>query len=570
MSMDIKAPLLSIEHLTLALPGGADRPHAVRDISLKLEHGEVLCLVGESGSGKSMLAGAVTGLLPHGTHRQTGRIVFRGEDLTQRSASAMREIRGRDISMIFQEPMSALNPLQTIGSQIEETMRVHGVLARRHERSTRAARVVELLELVGLPQPERLRHAYPFSLSGGQRQRVLIAIALVLEPSLLIADEPTTALDVTTQAKILELIRQVQRKRHMGILFITHDFGVVAEIADRVAVLERGVLVEYGEAHQVLNHPRHPYTRQLIDAIPHGRFHGRPIADDIPVLLDVQGLKKAYPAREASSFAFWRQRATVPALSDVSFTLRRGETLGIVGESGSGKSTLARALLRFSRVESGHIRFEGQDFAHLANKTLRPLRRHIQMVFQDPVASLNSKQTVGQIIAAGPIAYGVPPAQAYRDARDLLTLIGLPEQAAERYPHQFSGGQRQRISIARALALEPKILVADEAVSGLDVSVQAHVLELLQTIQQKMGMALIFITHDLRVAAQICHRIVVMRAGQIVETGEVAQILESPQHPYTQQLIGAIPGRQSQWGERTNAATERACSVVTLDEQRIR
>jgi peptide/nickel transport system ATP-binding protein len=308
----------------------------------------------------------------------------------------------------------------------------------------------------------------------------------------------------------------------------------------------------------------------LIDAIPHGRFHGRPIADDIPVLLDVQGLKKAYPAREASSFAFWRQRATVPALSDVSFTLRRGETLGVVGESGSGKSTLARALLRFSRVESGHIRFEGQDFAHLANKTLRPLRRHIQMVFQDPVASLNSKQTVGQIIAAGPIAYGVPPAQAYRDARDLLTLIGLPEQAAERYPHQFSGGQRQRISIARALALEPKILVADEAVSGLDVSVQAHVLELLQTIQQKIGMALIFITHDLRVAAQICHRIVVMRAGRIVETGEVAQILESPQHPYTQQLIGAIPGRQSQWGERTNAATERACSVVTLDEQRIR
>ena len=570
MNRATREPLLSIEHLTLALPTGAERSYAVEDVSLTLAHGEVLCVVGESGSGKSMLAGAVTGLLPHGVRRQAGRIVFRGEDLTQRNASAMREVRGRDISMIFQEPLSALNPLQTIGSQIEETMRVHGVLTRRHDRNARAARVVELLELVGLPQPELLRHAYPSSLSGGQRQRVLVAIALALEPSLLIADEPTTELDVTTQAKILELIRQVQRNRQMGVLFITHDFGVVADIADRVAVLERGVLVEYGEASQVLNHPQHRYTRQLIDAIPHGRFQGPAISSDTPVLLDVQRLKKSYPARQPPSFSLWRQRVRVPALGNVSFTLRRGETLGIVGESGSGKSTLARALLRFDRVESGHILFEGQDFAQLPNKTLRPLRRHIQMVFQDPVASLNSKQTVGQIIAAGPIAYGVSHAEAYRYARDLLTLIGLPEQAAERYPHQFSGGQRQRISIARALALEPKILVADEAVSGLDVSVQANVLELLQAIQQKMGMALVFITHDLRVAAQICNRILVMRAGQIVEAGDVKQVPESPQHPYTRQLIEAIPGRQLQRDVSVNPALKRACLSATDDGQRTR
>ncbi len=545
MTGTASAPLLSIEHLTIALPPGADRTHALREVSLQVRRGEVMCVVGESGSGKSMLAHAITGLLSAGVHRAGGRILFEGNDLGSRSAEQMRALRGSDISMIFQEPLSALNPLMSIGRQIEETLQVHHVLSGRRARAARAARVIELLGLVGLPEPLVLRHAYPSTLSGGQRQRVLIAIALALEPALLIADEPTTALDVTTQAKILDLIAQVQRARQMGVLFITHDFGVVAEIADRVAVLEHGVLVECGEARQVLNAPCHPYTQQLLDAVPHGRFASRAASRDDTPLLKVEHLHKHYPARRPAEFSPWRRRAVVPALDDVSFSLHRGETLGIVGESGSGKSTLARALLRLGHLNAGRIVFEQVDITALTERQLRPLRHHIQMVFQDPFASLNGRQKVGAIVASGPIAQGLPRADAHRRALELLALVGLSAAAADRYPHQFSGGQRQRISLARALALEPKILVADEAVSGLDVSVQAQVIELLHEVQQRMGLSLIFITHDLRIAAQICDRIAVMRAGRIVEIGEVAQVFEAPRHPYTRQLIEASPGRRA-------------------------
>jgi len=523
--------LLSVRDLTIALPRGGDREYAVRDVSYDIRAGEILCIVGESGSGKSMSANAIMGLLPDYLQPQGGQILFRGKDLLRQDEATLLSMRGKDMAMIFQEPLSALNPLMTVGEQIGEVMRVHDA----YPGPQRQRRVLELLAFVGLPDPAVLCDVYPF----GQRQRVMIAMALALEPALLIADEPTTALDVTTQAQILALIARIQKEKGMGVMFVTHDFGVVAEIAHRVAVMEQGILVEQGPAEEVLNRPQHPYTRRLIAAVPHRRADTRPpVAQDAPVLA-VDKLCKTY----VTGHGWFGKKRVVRAVDEVSFEVRRGETLGIVGESGSGKSTIGKCLLKLIGIDGGKLVFNGRDIAGLSESQFRPLRKDIQMIFQDPFASLNPRQTVGRIISDGPVANGKTRAQAEARARELLTLVGLDPSAFDRYPNQFSGGQRQRIGIARALALEPQVLVADESVSALDVSVQAQVLQLLHELQQRLRIALIFITHDLRVAAQICNAVLVMHRGKVVEYGTPAQIFDQPQNPYTQQLIAAVPGQ---------------------------
>jgi len=529
------APLLSVRDLTIALPKDGDRPYAVQNVSYDIHPGEILCIVGESGSGKSMSANAIMGLLPDYLKPQGGQILFRGEDLLTQPEERLLAMRGKDMAMIFQEPLSALNPLMTVGDQIAEVMRIHDVWPGE----AREARVLELLDVVGLPDPVSLREVYPFRLSGGQRQRVMIAIALALEPALLIADEPTTALDVTTQAQLLALMVQIQKARGMGVMFVTHDFGVVAEIAHRVAVMEKGILVEQGPADQVLNRPAHPYTQRLIAAVPHRRADETAAQDQNKAVLEVKNLRKTY----VTGHGWFGKKRVVHAVNDVSFSVSRGETLGIVGESGSGKSTIGKCLLKLIGVDGGELLYNGRDIAPLTEGQFRPLRHDIQMIFQDPFASLNPRHTVGRIISDGPIANGVPRGQAQARARELLALVGLDASSFDRYPNQFSGGQRQRIGIARALALEPQVLVADESVSALDVSVQAQVLALLRDLQQRLSIALIFITHDLRVAAQICNAVLVMHRGKVVEYGSPAQIFDRPQNPYTQQLIAAVPGQ---------------------------
>ena len=531
------APLLCVENLNVALPTGGDRKYAVQDISFTLEPNEILCIVGESGSGKSVSANAIMGLLPEALRPESGRIMFDGKDLLQESEESLLRLRGKDVAMIFQEPMSALNPVMQVGEQIAEVMAVHNLYGG----TARQARVLELMHLVGLPDPASMQFAYPFRLSGGQRQRVMIAMALALEPKILIADEPTTALDVTTQAQILRLIKDIQRSMQMAVMFITHDFGVVADLADRVLVMERGRLVESGPAIDVLNHPIHPYTQRLIASVPHGqarRSDAMSSAAAGPVL-EVKHLHKTY----VTARGLFVKKRVVRAINDVSFQVARGQTLGIVGESGSGKSSVGRCLLKLQSIDSGELLFHGQNIAPLSASEFRPLRKKIQMIFQDPYASLNPRHTVGRILTDGPVANGVTLQQASLRARELLNLVELDPSALDRYPHAFSGGQRQRIGIARALALNPELLVADEAVSALDVSVQAQVLKLLQDIQIRLQLSMIFITHDLRVASQICDQIIVMHQGRIVERGTPVQVFENPTHEYTRTLIQAIPGQ---------------------------
>lgn len=523
-------PTLNIEHLTIDLPTGADRPHAIRDVSLALYPGRTLCIVGESGSGKSMSANAVMGLLPKGVTVGSGRILFEGRDITHLTEDQFQDLRGAGIAMIFQEPMTALNPLMKIGAQIAEVFEAHGRLTPPE----RAARALDLLREVGIPDPERAQFAYPFQLSGGQRQRVVIAMALALEPKVLIADEPTTALDVTTQAQILHLIKELQVKHGMAVMFVTHDFGVVSEIADDVAVIELGELVEQGPAAKVLVNPDHPYTRRLLDAIPKVEF-GETTAKEVP-LLRVRDLVKEFRTGDR----------VVKASDHVSVDLMRGETLGIVGESGSGKSTLGRAVVQLLQPDSGTIEMEGQDISSLRGAALKAHRKKIQMIFQDSYASLNPRARIGRILTEGPMAHGKSRAEAYARAKELLVLVGLKENAMDRFPHEFSGGQRQRIGIARALALEPEIIVADEAVSALDVSVQAQVLDLLEDLKTRLGLTMIFVTHDLRVAGKICDRIAVMQKGRIVELGPVEQVFRNPKEDYTRSLLDAAPGLELQ------------------------
>ena len=543
--MSASRPLLRIEGLRVSLPPQADRAHAVDDVTLELRRNEILCVVGESGSGKSVMSRAVLGLFPSRHVQPTaGRILLDGEDLLQARPERLREIRGNRVAMIFQEPMTALNPVHRIGRQIAEVLEIHraGTAVQRRQRA------LELLEAVNLPDPAAILSAYPHQLSGGQRQRAMIAMALALEPDVLIADEPTTALDVTTQAQILALIRDIQRKKGMGVIFVTHDFGVVAEIADRIAVMQHGRLVEEGVAAELLAGPREAYTRALLAAVPGltpgpKRDFGR-----APVVLSVAEVTKTF---RAGGRLWGGPGRRVDALKGVSFALRRGETLGIVGESGSGKSTMARCITRLVDADSGCIEVDGQDIARLGARALRPLRRRMQMVFQDPYGSLNPRRTVGQLVSEGPIVHGTPPAQALRRALELLELVGLEARAASRYPHEFSGGQRQRIGLARALALEPALLVADEPVSALDVSVQDQVLRLIADIRNRLGLTVLFITHDLRVASQVCDSIVVMHKGAVVEQGAVADVYASPRHEYTRALLAAVPGRA--WSERRAA-----------------
>ncbi len=527
--------ILSLINLQIALPSGADRPYAVNGVSLEIARGETVAIVGESGSGKSMSANAVMGLLPPGTRISGGGIRLEGADLATLSPAAWRDLRGQRIGMIFQEPMTALNPLMRVGEQIAEVFEAHGQLTP----SERRARALALLTEVGIPDPARTIDAYPFQLSGGQRQRVMIAAALALDPVLLIADEPTTALDVTTQAQILKLIRELQVKHGTAVMFITHDLGVVADIADRVVVMRQGEVAETGLAADVLKNPQHPYTQALIAAIPKGLPSETPPAPKGEPVLVVEALRKTYRTR-GGLFSAGRE---VVAVNDVSLSLKRGETLGIVGESGSGKSTLGRCLVRLVEPETGSICVDGAETMGQRRKDMRVWRKRMQMVFQDPYGSLNPRARVGRIIAEGPIANGVPVKDAMARARELLALVGLDASAADRFPHEFSGGQRQRIGIARALALDPEILIADEAVSALDVSIQAQVLRLLDDLKTRLNLAVIFITHDLRVAATICDRVLVMQRGTVVEEGPVAEVFGAPKHAYTQQLIAAIPGK---------------------------
>ena len=530
--------LLKISNVDISLPEGSERLLAVENLCVDLAPGETLCIVGESGSGKSLTARALMGLLPAPHVRVSqGQINFCGEDLTKVSERRLREIRGSEISMIFQEPMTALNPVMTIGGQIDEIFRYHVSMSAAERRK----RAIQLLDDVQLPDPAQIVNSYPHELSGGQRQRAMIAMALALEPKILIADEPTTALDVTTQAQILKLISDMQAVHQTGVLFITHDFGVVADIADRVAVMQYGHVVETGTVDKVLNHPEHPYTQALISSVP--SLMPRPArARSEEIVLEVQNVNKTFGGG-SSFFNFGKPSRVVHAVKDVTIELRRGETLGVVGESGSGKSTLARCIIRLMDSDSGKIILDGVNICDLNRAEMRPWRAKIQMVFQDPFASLNPRVKVGQIIRQGPIIQGATQEEAEARTLELLKIVGLDERAFNRYPHEFSGGQRQRIGIARALALNPEILVADEPVSALDVSIQTQILSLLDEIRTKMNLSMVFITHDLRVAAQVCDRLAVMRYGEIVETGATADIFDAPQHSYTRDLLAAVPGQ---------------------------
>ena len=534
----MSAPILDIRNLTVELPKGADRRNAVEDVSFAVHPGEIVCVVGESGSGKSVSSHAVMGLLPKGQLKATGgQILLEGENVLEASPSRLRDLRGTRMSMIFQEPMTALNPVVTCGEQIDEVLRIHTDLGA----TERKEKVLAVMDSVRLPDPAKMYDAYPHQLSGGQRQRIMIAQALVLDPVLLIADEPTTALDVTTQAQILKLIAEMQERRGTGVLFITHDFGVVAEIAHRVVVMQRGKVVETGTATEVLKNPQHPYTQMLINAVP---TLTPPVREERTGALALETVKlcKVY-----GGGGFFQKKREVRAAADVEIRVRRGETLGIVGESGSGKSTVARCIARLIQPTSGGIVVSNIDIANLPERQLRPHRKHCQIVFQDPYRSLNPRRSVGASIIEGPMNFGMSEADAIAKSRDLMKLVGLSPDALDRYPHQFSGGQRQRICIARALAMEPEILIADEAVSALDVSVQAQVLDLLYDVRKKFDLAVLFITHDLRVAAQICDRIAVMQNGVVVEHGKTADIFAAPQHAYTRALFDAAPGRNFQF-----------------------
>ncbi|AXA72017.1 microcin ABC transporter ATP-binding protein [Achromobacter insolitus] len=533
---DTSSAILAIRNLSVEVAGAGNR--VVRNLSLDVHAGETVCVVGESGSGKSVTSLAVMGLLPPGVLGvSAGSIRVEGEDVVTATQRRLREMRATRMAMVFQEPMTALNPVHTVGKQVDEVLRLH---RKQMSAAQRRAKVLDMFRSVHLPDVERIFEAYPHQLSGGQRQRIVIAMALILEPKLLIADEPTTALDVTTQKQILALIKELQVEHKTAVLFITHDFGVVAEISDRIVVMNRGDLIESGTRNEILAEPKQSYTRRLVSSVPSLVPSRREAPAGMPVL-HVKGLGRTYGTK---SSLFSRQAArNVIAAADVNLTLRKGEILGIVGESGSGKSTVARCIVRLIEPTAGHMMMGGEDLSTLSGSALRPVRRRIQIVFQDPYRSLNPRRTVGESIIEGLLNFGVAREQALKRAGETLSVVGLSPDAMNRYPHQFSGGQRQRICIARALVMDPEVLVADEAVSALDVSVQAQVLELLEQVRQRTGVGVLFITHDLRVAAQICDTIMVMQRGKVVETGSAETVLTEPRHEYTRALIDAAPGR---------------------------
>jgi len=522
----MQTPVLDIEQLSVSLPAGADRSHALQDISLQLHAGQTLCVVGESGSGKSVLATTVMGLLVKELRVTQGSVRLQGESLLAVSPARYRALRGQAMGMVFQEPMTALNPVMCCGEQIDEVLQTH----TNSTRVERRARVLAIMQAVRLPDPERIWQSYPHQLSGGQRQRIVIAMAMVMKPALLICDEPTTALDVTTQQEILQLIKTLQQDAGSAVLFITHDMGVVADIADQVLVMHQGHAVEMGQRDDVLLRPQAAYTQALLAAVPSMTPPPARALPDTPPLLRAIGLGKRYEHH-------W-------ALQDAALRVLAGETVGIVGESGSGKSTLARCVLRLIDPTAGEIHWGEDNIATWPETRLRPLRHRVQVVFQDPNRSLNPRLRIGQSLVEGARNFGQTAAQAERLARGLLTQMRLPDSAWDRYPSQFSGGQRQRIALARALACQPEVLVADEAVSALDVSVQAQILDLLCEVQARMGLGLLFITHDLRVAAQLCDQVIVMHQGRIVEHGLTSQVYAQPQQAYTRQLLASAPAWQ--------------------------
>jgi peptide/nickel transport system ATP-binding protein len=537
---DAKSPVLEVRDLSVTLPRGADREFAVEKVSFTVNPGEIVCLVGESGSGKSVIAFTVMGLLAKALKPSSGEILLQGENILAASEERLRELRCSRMSMIFQEPMTALNPVMTCGEQIDEVLSTHTQL----DPAQRRAKILGILERVKLPEPERIYASYPHQLSGGQRQRIMIAMALVLDPVLLIADEPTTALDVTTQAEILKLIAELQAGQGTGVLFITHDFGVVAEIAHRVAVLRWGELVEVGPTEQILSRPVQNYTKMLISSVPSIHPQHRGVRRDGVTVLRTEKLGKIY-----SGSGFFQKARVVKAAVDVDLDIRKGETLGIVGESGSGKSTVARCIARLIDPTEGRVFLGDTEIATMSAGKLRPHRRRVQIVFQDPYRSMNPRITVGEFIIEGPMNFGLKRDEAMARARKLMETVRLDPNSLDRYPHQFSGGQRQRICIARALAMEPELLIADEAVSALDVSVQKQVLELLDEIRQRLNLAVLFITHDLRVAAQICDYVAVMSKGRVVEYGSAEQVFGAQKDEYTKALFAAAPGRHWEFGK---------------------
>ncbi|GHD50072.1 ATP-binding protein [Thalassobaculum fulvum] len=560
------SPVLRVAGLRTSFRVGGAWKTVVDDVSFDIGARETVAVVGESGSGKSVTALSIMRLVPEANGRIEGRIELEGTDLLALPEERMRDVRGGDIGMIFQEPMTSLNPVLTVGFQVSEALRRHrGMSVADADREA-----LRLFDLVRIPDAARRFAEFPHTFSGGMRQRVMIAIALACRPKLLIADEPTTALDVTIQAQILELIRELQREIGMSVMFITHDMGVVAEIADRVVVMFRGEKVEEAPAARLFASPEHPYTRQLLTAVPKlGSLRGHDMPRRFPnvdlrraegelgvidasapepadepdrrgaPILEVAGLTTRFPV---AGGLFGRTVGHVHAVEDVSFTLRAGETLALVGESGCGKSTTGRSILRLVEPAAGTVRFEGQDLMTHSKAELRAVRRRLQMIFQDPYGSLNPRKTVGAALREPIVVHGIAEgAAADRRVAELLQRVGLEPDHALRFPHEFSGGQRQRICIARSLALQPSVLVADESVSALDVSIKAQVINLMMELQAEMGLAYLFISHDIAVVERISHRVAVMYLGEIVEIGPRAAVLDNPQHPYTQRLISAVP-----------------------------
>jgi microcin C transport system ATP-binding protein len=523
--------LLDVRDLAVSFGSGARTVEAVKGVSFDIKRGETLALVGESGSGKSVTALSILQLLAYPVaHHPRGSIRFQGKELVGASQRELLQVRGNRVSMIFQEPMTSLNPLHTIERQVNEVLILHKRLSREAARK----RTLELLDQVGIPKAVERLGAYPHQLSGGQRQRVMIAMALANEPDLLIADEPTTALDVTIQAQILALLKALQAKYGMALLFITHDLGIVRKVADRVCVMTQGEIVEQGPTAEVFDRPQHPYTRHLLSAEP----KGRPVAADpaSPEILRLDDLKVYFPIKRG---VLRHTVGYIKAVDGVSIALREGHTIGLVGESGSGKTTLGLALLRLERSEGG-ILFDGKDLQKLSQRDLRPLRRQMQVVFQDPFSSLSPRMSVGEIIGEGLDVHGIgTPAERTRMIDEALREVGLDPAARERYPHEFSGGQRQRIAIARALVLKPRFMVLDEPTSALDMSVQAQIVDLLRDLQQRHRIAYLFISHDLKVVRALADEVVVLRGGKVVERGSAQQVFGQPQTPYTKALIAA-------------------------------
>jgi peptide/nickel transport system ATP-binding protein len=560
VAAEAQSPVLSVSGLATSFLREGQWTPVVRGVSFDVAPRETVAIVGESGSGKSVTALSIMRLIPKESGRIEGRVMLAGRDLLSLPEASMKDIRGNDVAMIFQEPMTSLNPVLTIGFQIAEALIEHRALSR----AAAEVETIRLLDRVRIPAAKARFHEHPHRFSGGMRQRVMMAMALACKPKLLIADEPTTALDVTIQAQILELLKELQQEEGMSILFITHDMGVVAEIADRTVVMYGGQAVETDATAGIFAAPSHPYTRALLAAVPRlGSMDGRlrpmrfPIVDkvtgtsDEPTetpdtvstaerpLLEVSNLTTRFPIR---SGLFGKVSGRVHAVENVSFTLRAGETLALVGESGCGKSTTGRSILKLTEPDAGTVLIDGQDVLAMNGRTLRDFRKHMQIVFQDPFASLNPRMSVGTAIAAPLLANGLATAsQAREKVADLLVRVGLTTDMDARFPHEFSGGQRQRICIARALALGPKLIVADEAVSALDVSVKAQVVNLILDLQASMGLAFLFISHDIAVVERMSHRVAVMYLGEIVETGPRAAVFGNPQHPYTKKLMAAVP-----------------------------